>query len=140
VERSPPLEAPSYHPLLRRSIGTRRRDASNQPFMTGSSLIEPTSGGVAHKIPPPRGIGASLVFIRAVVRREEKATRVDWARDSLAGLCSAAAGKDPGFTPLALLELLKRRGRRERTGGRPPESGNPEGPGSRSAHLSSETG
>ena len=36
---------------------------------------------------------------------------MDWARDSLAGLCSAAAGKDPGFTPLSLLELLKRRGR-----------------------------
>jgi hypothetical protein len=30
---------------------------------------------------------------------------------SLAGLCWAAAGKDPGFTPLSLLELLKRRGR-----------------------------
>ncbi|NIR46153.1 MAG: nucleotidyl transferase AbiEii/AbiGii toxin family protein [Gemmatimonadetes bacterium] len=29
----------------------------------------------------------------------------------LAGLCWAAAGKDPGFTPLSLLELLKRRGR-----------------------------
>lgn len=28
----------------------------------------------------------------------------------LAGLCWAAAGKDPGFTPLSLLELLKRRG------------------------------
>jgi hypothetical protein len=30
---------------------------------------------------------------------------------ALAGLCWAAAGKDPGFTPLSLLELLKRRGR-----------------------------
>jgi len=29
----------------------------------------------------------------------------------LAALCWAAAGKDPGFTPLSLLELLKRRGR-----------------------------
>lgn len=29
----------------------------------------------------------------------------------LAGLCWAAVGKDPGFTPLSLLELLKRRGR-----------------------------
>jgi hypothetical protein len=29
----------------------------------------------------------------------------------LAGLCWAAAGKDPGFTPLSLLGLLKRRGR-----------------------------
>ncbi len=101
-------------------------------------------------------------FIRAIVSREEEATRVDWARDSawrfmplvrdslggfmlhpvdlavnkvlvlagrdeardfvdalvvhrrvlpLPGLCWAAAGKDPGFTPLSLLELLKRRGR-----------------------------
>ena len=29
----------------------------------------------------------------------------------LGALCWAAAGKDPGFTPLSLLELLKRRGR-----------------------------
>ncbi len=29
----------------------------------------------------------------------------------LGGLCWAAAGKDPGFTPLSLLELLKRRGK-----------------------------
>lgn len=29
----------------------------------------------------------------------------------LAGLCWAAVGKDPGFTPLAVLELLRRRGR-----------------------------
>ncbi len=101
-------------------------------------------------------------FVRAIVSREEEATRVDWAhesawrfmplvRDPLGGLllhpvdlainkalvlagrdeprdfvdilfihervlplgavCWAAAGKDPGFTPLSLLELLKRRGR-----------------------------
>jgi hypothetical protein len=30
---------------------------------------------------------------------------------SLGALCWAAAGKDPGFTPLSLLELLRRRGR-----------------------------
>lgn len=29
----------------------------------------------------------------------------------LAGLCWAAVGKDPGLSPLSLLELLKRRGR-----------------------------
>ena len=29
----------------------------------------------------------------------------------LGALCWAAAGKDPGFTPLSLLELLRRRGR-----------------------------
>lgn len=101
-------------------------------------------------------------FVRALVRKGEQATRVDWAHDSawrfmplvrdplgglllhpvdlainkvlvlagrdeprdfvdilfvhqrvlaLAGLCWAAVGKDPGFTPLSLLELLKRRGR-----------------------------
>ncbi len=101
-------------------------------------------------------------FVRAVVSRDDDATRVDWAHDSawrfmppvrdelggflmheidlainktlalagrdeprdyvdilyihdhilaLGGLCWAAVGKDPGFTPLSLLELLKRRGR-----------------------------
>jgi hypothetical protein len=101
-------------------------------------------------------------FVRAVVRQDDQATRVDWAHDSawrfmplerdalgglllhpvdlainkvlalagrdeprdfvdmlfvhrqvlpLGALCWAAAGKDPGFTPLSLLELLKRRGR-----------------------------
>lgn len=101
-------------------------------------------------------------LVRAIVRRDGQATRVDWAHDSawrfmplvrdelgglllhpvdlainkvlalagrdeprdfvdirfvhrrvlrLAGLNWAAVGKDPGFTPLSLLELLKRRGR-----------------------------
>lgn len=101
-------------------------------------------------------------FVRAVVRRGDDATRVDWAHDSawrfmplvrdplgglllhpvdlainkvlalagrdeprdfvdilfvhgrvlpLAAHCWAAVGKDPGLTPLSLLELLKRRGR-----------------------------
>ena len=101
-------------------------------------------------------------FVRAVVRRGDQSTRVDWAHNSawrfmplvrdplgglllhpidlainkalalagrdeprdfvdilfvhdrvlrLAGLNWAAVGKDPGFTPLSLLELLKRRGR-----------------------------
>lgn len=101
-------------------------------------------------------------FVRALVRRGDQATRVDWAHDSawrfmplvrdelgglllhpvdlainkvlalagrdeprdfvdilfvhrnvlpLAATCWAATGKDPGLTPLSLLELLKRRGR-----------------------------
>lgn len=36
---------------------------------------------------------------------------IDAAMLPLGALCWAAAGKDPGFTPLSLLELLKRRGR-----------------------------
>ena len=101
-------------------------------------------------------------FVRAIVRRGDDATRVDWAHDSawrfmplqrhstgilllhpidlainkvlalagrdeprdfvdvlfvhrrvlpLSALVWAAAGKDPGLTPLSLLELLKRHGR-----------------------------
>jgi hypothetical protein len=101
-------------------------------------------------------------FIRAIVRKDGHATKVEWARDSawrfmptvrdervgfvlhpvdlavnkilalagrdeprdvldalhlhrhvlaLGALCWAACGKDPGFTPLSLLELLRRRGR-----------------------------
>jgi hypothetical protein len=101
-------------------------------------------------------------FVRAIVTRDEQATRVDWAHDSawrfmplvrdelgglllhpvdlavnkvltlagrdeprdyvdilfvhrrllpLASASWAAVGKDPGLTPLSLLELLKRRGR-----------------------------
>jgi hypothetical protein len=101
-------------------------------------------------------------YVRAVVRGDDEATKVEWARDSswrflpvvhdprvgyllhpvdlavnkvlaLAGgdeardvfdvmhfhrhllalgcLCWAACGKDPGFNPLSLLELLQRRGR-----------------------------
>jgi len=100
-------------------------------------------------------------FVRAIVRKDEHATKVEWARDSawrfvptvrdalvgfvlhpvdlainkvlalagrneprdildtlhlhrrvlvLGALCWAACGKDPGFTPLSLLELLRRRG------------------------------
>lgn len=100
-------------------------------------------------------------FVRAIVRRQDDATRVDWAHDSawrffplqrdalggyllhpvdlainkllavagrdeprdfvdilwahanilpLAGLAWATCGKDPGFSPLSLLELLRRRG------------------------------
>lgn len=101
-------------------------------------------------------------FVRAVVRKGDEATRVDWAHDSawrfmplvrdelgglllhpvdlavnkvlalagrdeprdfvdilfvhrtvlaLAGLAWAAVGKDPGLSPLSLLEMLKRHGR-----------------------------
>lgn len=101
-------------------------------------------------------------YIRAIVRKDGHATKVEWARDSdwrfmptlhddrvgymlhpvdlavnkilalagrdeprdvldsvdlhrhvlvLGALCWAACGKDPGYSPLSLLELLRRRGR-----------------------------
>jgi hypothetical protein len=109
------------------------------------------------------GVELSLPgFVRAIVRRDDEATRVDWAHDSawrfmplrrdpsgilllhpidlatnkvlalagrdeprdfvdilfvhrrvlpLSALVWASVGKDPGLTPLSLLELLKRHGR-----------------------------
>lgn len=101
-------------------------------------------------------------YVRAIVRKDGHATKVEWARDSawrflptirddrvgfllhpvdlavnkvlalagrdetrdvldalhlhrcvlaLGALCWAACGKDPGFTPLSLLDLLRRRGK-----------------------------
>ena len=101
-------------------------------------------------------------YVRAVVRKDGQAVKIEWARDSawrfmptmqddrvgyvlhpidlavnkvlalagrdeprdvvdvlhlhrtvlpLGALCWAACGKDPGFTPLSILELLRRRGR-----------------------------
>jgi hypothetical protein len=71
-------------------------------------------------------------FVRALVRKNDDATKVEWAHDSawrflptlrsqrsgfqlnpidLAVLCWAATGKDPGFTPAMLLDLLRRRGK-----------------------------
>jgi len=124
-------------------------------FAEDSALLESAGYGHDVEISQPG-------FVRAIVRRDDQATRVDWAHDSawrfmppvrdplggfllhevdlainktlalagrdeprdfvdilfvhdrvlpLSALAWAAVGKDPGFTPLSLLELLKRRGR-----------------------------
>ncbi|HEX9633409.1 MAG TPA: hypothetical protein VGA02_13190 [Gemmatimonadales bacterium] len=124
-------------------------------FATDRATLERAGCAVAVELSLPG-------FVRAVVRRGDDATRVDWAHHSawrflplvrealgglllhpmdlainkvlalagrdeprdfvdilfvhervlpLAGLCWAAVGKDPGLTPLSLLELLRRRGR-----------------------------
>lgn len=126
-----------------------------EAFAADRSVLEQTGYSVEVDLQQPG-------YIRAVVRRGEDATKVEWARDSswrfmptvkddrvgfllhpvdlavnkvlalagrdeprdvmdvlhlhrhvlaLGALCWAACGKDPGFTPLSLLELLKRRGR-----------------------------
>jgi hypothetical protein len=54
--------------------------------------------------------------LHALAGRDEPRDFVDmlFAHETIlpvAALCWAAVGKDPGFTPLSLLELLKRRGR-----------------------------
>lgn len=126
-----------------------------EAFVADRSLLEASGYSIEVDLNQPG-------YIRAVVRKGEHATKIEWAHDSswrflptvrddrvgfalhpvdlavnkvlaLAGrdeprdvvdtlhfhgsllvlgiLCWAACGKDPGFTPLSLLELLRRRGR-----------------------------
>ena len=126
-----------------------------EAFASDRSLLETNGYSVAVEMNQPG-------FVRALVRSEDHATKVDWASDSawrfmppvrderagyvlhpidlavnkvlalagrdeprdlldtlhlhcsvlvLGALCWAACGKDPGFTPLSILELLRRRGR-----------------------------
>ncbi len=124
-------------------------------FSDDAALLEQAGYGLDVEISQPG-------FIRAVVSRDDEATRIDWAHDSawrfmppirdtlggfvlhdvdlavnktlalagrdeprdfidilfvhervlpLSALAWAAVGKDPGFTPLSLVEFLRRRGR-----------------------------
>lgn len=126
-----------------------------EAFAADCSVLEKAGYSIAIDLQQPG-------YVRAVVRTDEDATKVEWARDSswrfmptvkdervgfllhpvdlavnkvlalagrdeprdvidvlhlhghvlsLGALCWAACGKDPGFTPLSLLDLLKRRGR-----------------------------
>ena len=71
---------------------------------------DPRGGLLLH--PVDLGVNKAL----ALVGRDEPRDFVDvlFVHDRIlpfGALCWAAVGKDPGFTPLSLLELLKRRGR-----------------------------
>ena len=66
--------------------------------------------------PAPPGVWRSTMKVSAApTRAERKGSRAALPGQSEArrasSACWAAAGKDPGFTPLSLLELLRRRGR-----------------------------
>jgi len=70
---------------------------------------DPLGGYLLHPI------DLALNKVLALAGRDEPRDYIDmlFAHEhilSLGGLCWAAAGKDPGFTPLSLLELLRRRG------------------------------
>lgn len=71
---------------------------------------EPLGGWLLHPV------DLAINKVLALVGRDEPRDFVDvlFVHDRilpLGALCWAAVGKDPGFTPLSLLELLKRRGR-----------------------------
>jgi hypothetical protein len=73
-------------------------------------VIDPDSGYQLHPI------DLAINKLLALAGRDEARDfldilEIDRSMLSLGALCWAAVGKDPGFTPIALLELLKRRGR-----------------------------
>lgn len=99
-----------------RAIAARGDDATRIDWAHDSAwrfmplVREPLGGLLLHPI------DLAVNKVLALAGRDESRDFVDilfvHARVLvLAGLCWAAPGKDPGFTPLSLLELLKRRGR-----------------------------
>lgn len=99
-----------------RAIVTRGRDATRVDWAHDSAwrfmplVRDPLGGLLLHQV------DLAVNKVLALAGRDEPRDFVDmlFAQDRilpLAGLCWAAPGKDPGFTPLSLLELLKRRGR-----------------------------
>jgi len=99
-----------------RAIVTRSGDATRVDWAHDSAwrfmpLVRDPLGGL---LLDPVDLAINKVLVLA--GRDEARDFVDilFVHDHvlpLAGLCWAAVGKDPGFTPLSLLELLKRRGR-----------------------------
>ena len=73
-------------------------------------VTHPTAGYVLHPV------DLAINKLLALVGRDEPRDLIDTLHTheevlSLGALCWAAAGKDPGFTPTLLLNLLRRRGR-----------------------------
>ena len=117
------LEAKGYEveveaslPGFVRAIITRGTDATRVDWAHDSAwrfmplVRDPLGGLLLH----PVDLAVNKVL--ALAGRDEPRDFVDmlFAQEHilpLAGLCWAAPGKDPGFTPLSLLELLKRRGK-----------------------------
>jgi hypothetical protein len=97
--------------VVSRGAGTTRVDWAHDSAWRFMPLVrDPVGGLLLH----PVDLAVNKVLVLA--GRDEARDFVDilFVHQRvlpLAGLCWAAAGKDPGFTPLSLLELLKRRGR-----------------------------
>lgn len=92
---------------------------------SGSTKVEWAHDSAWRFMPtvPLAGVGYALHPIDLAVNKLLALAGRDEARDfldileldehvlSLGALCWAAAGKDPGFTPLSILEILRRRGK-----------------------------
>jgi len=96
--------------VSRRGQSTRVDWAHDSAWRFMPLIHDPLGGWLLH--PVDLAINKAL----ALAGRDEPRDFVDilFIHDHvlpLGAVCWAAAGKDPGFTPLSLLELLKRRGR-----------------------------
>jgi hypothetical protein len=97
--------------VVSRGAGATRVDWAHDSAWRFMPLVrDPLGGLLLH--PVDLAVNKALTL----AGRDEPRDFVDilYAHDRvlpLAGLCWAAVGKDPGFTPLSLLDLLQRRGR-----------------------------
>jgi hypothetical protein len=97
--------------VVRRGADATRVDWAHDSAWRFMPLVrDPLGGLLLHPV------DLAINKVLAVAGRDEARDFVDvlFVHERvlpLAGLCWAAAGKDPGLTPLSLLELLKRRGR-----------------------------
>ncbi len=94
-----------------RAIESTRVDWAHDSAWRFMPLVRDDLGGLLL-----HGVDLSINKVLALAGRDEPRDFVDIlfvhaAILPLGALCWAAAGKDPGFTPRSLLELLKRRGR-----------------------------
>lgn len=90
--------------------GTRVDWAHDSAWRFVPLVRDPVGGWLLHPV------DLAINKMLALAGRDEPRDFVDmlYAHEtilSVGALCWAAVGKDPGFTPLSLLELLKRRGR-----------------------------
>jgi hypothetical protein len=97
--------------LVRRGGDATRVDWARDSAWRFMPLVRDPLGGLL--LDP---VDLAIHKVLAVAGRDEPRDFVDvlFVHErvlSLAALCWAAAGKDPGLTPLSLLELLRRRGR-----------------------------
>ncbi len=97
--------------IVTRTDGQTRVDWAHDSAWRFMPLVRgPVGGWLLHPV------DLAINKVLALAGRDEPRDYVDmlFAHRTilpLGALCWAAAGKDPGFTPLSLLELLKRRGR-----------------------------
>jgi hypothetical protein len=99
-----------------RAVVRKGKDATKVEWARDSSwrFLPPIRDKVAGFVLHPLDLAVNKLL--ALVGRDEPRDFVDILEAhehilSLGALCWAAAGKDPGYTPAALLSLLRRRGR-----------------------------